>query len=56
MCLRLASQSFSYLQYLIIVPAQSIVTLNEKAILESNHKIRLYQSLSVREFFSIVGI
>jgi len=54
--IRLALQSFSYFQYLIIVLAQFLVTLNEKVILESNHGIRLYQSLSIIEFFSIVEI
>ena len=54
--IRLASQSFSYLQYLIIVLAQFLVTLNEKAILESNHEIRLDQSLSILTFFCIVDI
>ena len=54
--IRLVLQSFSYLQYLIIVLAQFLVTLNEKVILESNHEIQLYQSLSIIEFFSIVEI
>jgi len=35
---------------------QSLVTLNEKVILESNYEIRLYQSLSILEFFCIVEI
>jgi len=56
MCLRLVSSLFLYSVCLKVNFTQSFVTLNEKVILEFNHEIQLYQSLSILEFLCIVEI